>query len=175
MEAVTDQRYFCRKIKGTQLKAFLQEIKSAHGMENGVVFVCIGTDRSTGDSLGPLVGTYLVESGFANVIGTLEQPCDASNMRERLGEIEAGRFIIAIDACLGQPASVGWYQVSNRPLEPGKSVGKTLPPVGDCSIAAIVNVDGVKKYWILQNTSLHRVRTMAKEIAAAIIEVFRDP
>lgn len=26
-----------------------------------IVFVCIGTDRSTGDSLGPLVGTLLEE------------------------------------------------------------------------------------------------------------------
>ena len=31
------------------------------GKNQPIVFVCIGTDRSTGDSLGPLVGTLLKE------------------------------------------------------------------------------------------------------------------
>src|SRR5438445_11299584 len=29
-----------------------------------IVFVCIGTDRSTGDSLGPLIGSLLVEKNI---------------------------------------------------------------------------------------------------------------
>ena len=33
-----------------------------------IVFVCIGTDRSTGDSLGPLVGTLLEEKVPADVL-----------------------------------------------------------------------------------------------------------
>jgi putative sporulation protein YyaC len=113
-----------------------------------------------------------MEAGFQHVIGTLAYPCDASNIAERLTQLPLGKLVVAIDACLGRPASIGYYQVSNQPLYPGESVGKQLPAVGDFSIAAIVNIDGNKKYWILQNTSLHHVVTMAKEIISAVQAVW---
>ncbi|AEI39557.1 spore protease YyaC [Paenibacillus mucilaginosus] len=163
---------FRKKIRAAELPEFLRMIRSEGVSAENLQFLCIGTDRSTGDALGPLVGTMLEEAGFRGVIGTLARPFDASNMRERLAEIPPGRKVIAIDACLGQPASLGWYQVSNRPIEPGKSVGKQLPHVGDYSIAAIVNVDAGQKYAILQSTSLHRVMNMAREITAGILGTF---
>lgn len=161
-----------KKLKAAELPDFLDRVRT-QGMEgHNLLFLCIGTDRSTGDALGPLVGTMLQEAGYPNVVGTLAFPFDASNMRERLQEIPPGLKIIAIDACLGQAVSLGWYQVSNRPIEPGKSVGKQLPHVGDYSIAAIVNVDQGQKYAVLQSTSLYRVMTMAREIVTAICSVF---
>ena len=44
------------------------------GKWKGVLFLCIGTDRSTGDSLGPLIGYKLKERRMRNakVVGTLE-------------------------------------------------------------------------------------------------------
>lgn len=159
---------FRTKISGAELFSFFEKVKLRSPSPQDLVFVCIGTDRSTGDSLGPLVGTFLEELGFQYVIGTLKNPCDASNIVERLTQLPVGKLVVAIDACLGRPASVGYYQVSNQPLYPGESVGKRLPAVGDFSVAAIVNVDGNKKYWILQNTSLHHVVSMAKEILSAV-------
>jgi len=165
-----------KKVKGTELPAFLQTIRETGIGVDGLLFLCIGTDRSTGDALGPLVGTMLEEAGYPYVIGTLRQPLDASNMRERLlTEVVphmAQRRVIAIDAGLGQASSVCWYQVSNQPMEPGKSLGKQLPAVGDYSIAGIVNVDEGQKYAILQSTSLYRVMSMAGEIAAAVKLIF---
>jgi putative sporulation protein YyaC len=161
-----------KKVKGPELTEFLLSIRQSGVDASGLLFLCIGTDRSTGDSLGPLVGTMLEEAGYPNVLGTLEHPLDASNMQERLLGMLAGKRTIAIDACLGQAVSLASYQVSNQPMVPGKSVGKSLPPVGDYSIAAIVNVDGGNKYLLLQSTSLYRVITMAKEIVTAILAVF---
>ena len=48
----------------------------------GVIFLCIGTDRSTGDSLGPLVGHKLRKYRLkkAAVIGTLDKPVHAMNL-----------------------------------------------------------------------------------------------
>ncbi|OXM83668.1 spore protease YyaC [Paenibacillus rigui] len=165
-----------KKIKGAELPAFLQSIRDTGAGVRELLFLCIGTDRSTGDSLGPLVGTMLEEAGYDCVVGTLRRPLDASNMRERLlAEVvphRASRKIIAIDACLGQASSICSYQVSNQPMEPGKSLGKQLPAVGDFSIAGIVNVDEGQKYAILQSTSLYRVMNMAGEIAAAVTSVF---
>lgn len=163
-----EKRTFRKKIKGTELVTFFRYIHEEGFTSDQLVFVCIGTDRSTGDALGPLVGTMLEEAGYPHVLGTLSRPFDASNMFARLKEIPPGKKVIAIDACLGQPASVGFYQVSNQPLEPGKAVGTGLPCVGDFGVAAIVNVDEGNKYSILQSTSLHRVMVMAKEIVAAI-------
>ena len=165
-------RYW-KKIKGGELVAFLAGIAAERGLAPAsLAFVCIGTDRSTGDALGPLVGSRLAAAGYPHVIGTLDAPCDASNLPLRLAEIPPGCTVIAIDACLGQQLSIGLFQVSNQPLSPGKSVGKVLPQVGDYTIAAIVNADGPKQYAILQTTSLRRVMGMAEEIAQAVQAAF---
>lgn len=163
---------FRQKCKGEQLPDFFRLIRKEGVAIEGIVFVCIGTDRSTGDALGPLAGTLLREAGYSQVIGTLDAPCDASNLVERLREAPPNKIVVAIDACLGLPASVGLFQVANRPLEPGKSVGRSLPPVGRYSVAAIVGKDGPKQYWVLQSTSLHQVLTMAREIVAAVQTVY---
>ncbi|MBO9598442.1 MAG: spore protease YyaC [Cohnella sp.] len=150
---------------------FMKQICRIHPLER-LTFVCIGTDRSTGDSLGPLVGTMLEERGFRRVIGTLREPCDADRLPQ-LAEsfaIEAaeGRTLVAIDACLGRPESIGAYLVSSGPLVPAQSVGRSFPPIGAYSIAAIVNANSPKPYWTLQTTSLYRVIGMAKDIADAL-------
>ncbi|MNQ70888.1 hypothetical protein D3C85_855400 [compost metagenome] len=163
------QEKFVKKVNGEQLGQFLQGIVMSNELDpRRLAFVCIGTDRSTGDSLGPLVGSKLAELGYPHVIGTLAAPCDASNLALRLQEIPPHVRVIAIDACLGQKLSVGLYQLSNQPLAPGKSVGKVLPPIGDYTIAAIVNVDGPRQYNVLQTTSLYHVLRMAEEVTSAI-------
>lgn len=166
------QEAFRQKLKGERLPEFFRFIRDQGVLASDIFFVCIGTDRSTGDALGPLTGTLLSEAGYRCVVGTLDAPCDASNLTERLKEVPPGKATIAIDACLGLPASVGLFQVANHPLAPGKSVGKSLPPVGRYSIAAIVNTDGPKQYATLQTTPLHRVLTMARAIVAAVQDVF---
>lgn len=170
---VSSKEYW-KKVKGEELASHLSEIVPSFG-DNPPVFVCIGTDRSTGDALGPLVGTYLEEHGYPFVIGTLAYPCDASNIHHRLNEVPYPSKVIAIDACLGRTASVGLYQVSNQLLLPGKSLGKDLPCVGDFTIAAIVNSEGPRQYAVLQTTSLHKVMLMAKEITTAILQSFPLP
>src|SRR5690606_19346318 len=77
-----------------------------------IVIVCIGTDRSTGDSLGPLVGSQLLKyrSSFFHVYGTIAEPVHALNLSDVLTVIHTAHptpFIIGIDACLGQTSSVG--------------------------------------------------------------------
>ncbi|MFL6517277.1 MAG: spore protease YyaC, partial [Bacillus sp. (in: firmicutes)] len=118
-----------------------------------IVFVCIGTDRSTGDSLGPLVGTLLEEKGIRSffVYGTLDEPIHAVNLSEKLKEIHAKHddpFIIGIDACLGRIKNVGVIQLGNGPVKPGAGVNKELPSVGDIHITGIVNVSGFMEFFV---------------------------
>lgn len=136
------------------------------------VVVCVGTDRSTGDSLGPLIGTTLQERMLpAPVYGTLENPVHAANLTEALESIESdqpGRPIVAVDACLGRAENVGFVSVKRGALRPGTGVNKRLPAVGHLHVVGVVNVGGFMEYLVLQNTRLSVVMRMARLIAEAI-------
>lgn len=139
------------------------------------VIICIGTDRSTGDSLGPFVGSILAQHALKHfhTYGTLEKPIHAVNLREQINHIKKQHprsFILAIDACLGRSANVGTITLSEGPIQPGAAVQKKLPTIGDAHIAGIVNIGGMMEYVVLQNTRLHTVIQMAEMIAAAIIQ-----
>lgn len=117
------------KMDDVGLVSFFMEIAALHSAKK-VTFLCIGTDRSTGDALGPLTGSKLLEYGFPHVIGTLPSPCDADNLVARVAEIPSEHIIIAVDACLGPPIALGYYFVSNEPLQPAQSVGYAFPQWG---------------------------------------------
>ena len=139
-----------------------------------VTVVCVGTDRSTGDALGPLVGTQLSRHHFpgVRVLGTLDEPVHAANLHQVLDSLytpaDVPQAIIAVDACLGRTESVGWISVKPGPLRPGTGVNKDLPPVGDLHIMGVVNVGGFMEYFVLQNTRLSVVMRMAGVIAEGL-------
>ena len=141
-------------------------------IDRGLVWVCVGTDRATGDSLGPFVGTMLTEAGVPNVYGTLDHPVHALNLTETLERIEEAHpdaCIVGIDACLGKAKSVGSMKLRDGALKPGTGVGKVLPPVGDYNIIGVVNVGGFMEHVVLRNTRLSLVIQMAESITDFIL------
>jgi putative sporulation protein YyaC len=138
-----------------------------------IVFLCIGTDRSTGDSLGPLVGEklkFLVRDRIY-LYGNLEYPIHAKNLCETITEIKlqyTNPFIVAIDACLGNLQNIGKIFIERKPLTPGAAMNKELPAVGDLSITGIVNISGTLEFMVLQNTRLFTVMTLADVISKGI-------
>ena len=52
-------------------------------------------------------------------------------------------------------SSIGQLLFQDGPIQPGKAVGKDLPPVGDVSIKGIVNIAGFMEHAVLQSTRLH--------------------
>ncbi|GIN72464.1 hypothetical protein J14TS2_29390 [Bacillus sp. J14TS2] len=140
-----------------------------------IILVCIGTDRSTGDSLGPLTGSFLQEANLTHfhVYGTLDEPVHAVNLQEKLESIQTqytNPFIIGIDACLGRMKNIGMIKVGAGPVKPGAGVKKELPHVGHMHMTGIVNVSGYMEFFVLQNTRLNLVMNMAKQLASAIIQ-----
>jgi len=138
-----------------------------------LIVICIGSDRSTGDALGPIVGSLLTKRSHSRffVYGTLEKPIHALNLVSQLDYIKQkhkNRFIIAIDACLGRSQSIGKITASTGPLKPGLAMNKKLPEVGDLNITGIVNVSSSMGYLTLQNTRLHLVTQQAKVISRAL-------
>ena len=150
---------------------FLEHIPFHH---ERLIFCCIGSDRCTGDTLGPLTGSFLNKStNFPyEIIGTLEKPLHALNLDETLQELNnhtTKPFIIAIDACLGSESGVGHIAVQDGPILPGKAVNKELPPIGDISVKGIVNIGGFMEMLVLQNTRLHISYVMAEKLTRAFI------
>lgn len=149
-------------------------MRDRHGRHRDIAFACVGTDRSTGDALGPLVGERLRRLGMDEdaVIGTLEHPLHALNLAERLGprlEQHPRPLIVAVDAALGPVSSIGSISVRQGGLRPGQGVGKDLPEVGELSITATVNVAaGALDAQVLQSTRLYLVHGLAETIGAAL-------
>lgn len=140
-----------------------------HAQGREIILLCIGTDRSTGDSLGPLTGTKLKQKCIPGltVIGTLENPIHAENLASTQEEIlknYSNPFIIALDACLGYLDSVGYITLAEGPLKPGTAVKKNLPEVGEIHLTGIVNINGFMQYMVLQNTRLNIVWQMSDAI-----------
>lgn len=152
--------------------ALKSTISSCNTTHNNIVILCIGTDRATGDCLGPLVGEQLKHAlPDVAVFGTLENPVHALNLEgtmETIYEQFEEPFIIAIDASLGIPEHIGYAAISSSPLSPGKGVNKKLPAIGNLSITGIVNVAGFPNSILLQSTRLHVVMTLANCIGSAI-------
>lgn len=137
-----------------------------------IVFLCIGTDRATGDSLGPLIGYKIKDMRYSNihVMGTLDEPVHAKNLDENIMKIKTLQkpFVVAIDACLGKFERIGFINIKEGPLSPGSGVNKQLQSVGDMNITGIVNMGGFMEIMILQNTRLSLVMNMANLISSGI-------
>jgi len=142
-----------------------------------VVFACIGTDRSTGDAFGPLVGDRLRAIG-ADVIGTLEEPLHALNLTHRLRQVGArtpNPLVVAVDAALGPKERVGTICIHAGGINPGRAIGKRLDSVGEVSITATVNVaTGGDRERTLQSTRLFFVARVAQIVATGCDYALED-
>ena len=142
-----------------------------------LVLLCIGSDRITGDSLGPVCGQQLSSllgpKGF--VYGTLSHPVHALNLVETLEIILARHplsLLVAIDASLGSEHHLGYISAGMGPLLPGAGVRKQLPAVGDLFITGIVNQAGMFDRFLLQTTRLSIVMTLSHAITRGILYAF---
>ena len=141
--------------------------------EKEVLFVCVGTDKNTGDALGPMVGTLLKKEGFTNVMGTLLNPVHAKNIHEAVKIVNKehkDKVVIAIDASITKDINhVGLIDIKKEPLLPGTGVGKNLPKIGDIRIVGIINSykEG-DEFFALENTRLGKVYNLAVQIVDII-------
>lgn len=147
------------------------------------VFLCIGSDRATGDCFGPIVGDKLTRIFSASktpaampiVYGTLQSPVHAVNLANVITQIQTTfyqPFIIAIDASLGIRQHIGYITLGNGPLLPGIGVQKELPHIGNAAITGIVNLAGKNSHTTLQTTRLSTVVELADFVADSITSVY---
>lgn len=184
-------RGFSSEIFGSQLVSLIREVREKTGKKN-VIYLCIGSDRSTGDSLGPLVGHQLcralpeasmVQSLFCLkapqtlVLGTLKEPVHAINLKKTLEMIRRfhrNALVIAVDASVGSEKNVGGITLGMGSIRPGMGVQKKLDEVGDIYITGVVHGGDHLAPEILQSTRLSLVMELAECITAGIVETFCD-
>ena len=146
--------------------------------EQEIIILCIGSDRSTGDSLGPLIGhqfkNYVTPGLY--LIGDLHEPVHAANLTYCMKSINKtfdNPYIIAIDASLGKEEHIGFMTLATGPLKPGLGVKKKLPEVGDIHITGIVNSSREMEFSTLQTTRLSIIFQIADAIVLAL-RTFND-
>ena len=152
------------------LSFYLKKQKPA---PSAMVLLCIGTDRVTGDSLGPLIGYKLAKQNIANiyVYGTLQHPVHALNLETVLAEIKKEHPllpVVAVDASLGQESDLECITVTPGSIHPGIGVDKNLCAVGDISITGVVSISSPYAQMQLQATRLHTVMRLADIISDGI-------
>lgn len=156
------------------------------GFDRLPTVLCVGTDRGSGDSLGPRVGQYLkaMDNLPARVIGDINDPLHATNLKDTLRALPGGDIKIIVDAGLGKETSVGAVIITDTGLAPGKGVDKDLGRIDGIGITGIVNAStqnhtgmiedtliesqSMLNYMILMSTRLSVVESIARVIANAI-------
>lgn len=139
-----------------------------------IVFLCIGSDRVTGDCLGPLIGQMLQSQlkTEGNIYGTLTSTVHACNLKKVLAELNDQHphaLVIAVDASFGSKKHLGYASIADGALFPGAGVHKKLPPVGDLHISGIVCTAASKRYLALQTARLSSVIALSDRITQGIL------
>lgn len=150
-----------------------------------LVFICIGTDRMTGDCFGPIVGSKLKEllANYnifnINIYGNLEENISCTNVERVIQTIKnrhPNACIIVIDAALSKRENIGKIFVSREKTMLGKGLNKNKIEIGDLSIRAVVGKNNKLPYYnfaVLQNVSLNDVIKMATIVTEGIIEIIK--
>ncbi len=162
------------------LKNILTEFTAQKKEKRKIIILCIGTDKATGDSLGPLIGyklSRLPKIRNVEIYGTLKNPVHAVNLEQTISDIYKlykNPLIIAIDASLGKMEHIGYITVGKGSIKPGAGVKKDLGEVGDIFITGIVNLNGFLEISLLQSTRLSIVMDIADIVTDGLWKCIRE-
>ena len=150
----------------------VQALKECNPKNLKPIFICIGSDLVLGDSLGPLIGTFLRKRNLGTYIyGTLNAPITAKEVnyaKTYIKLMHPSSMVIAIDAAVGNSDDIGLIRVFNKGVKPGLGVDKKLGEIGDAGIIGVVAGKSLQNYNLFNLTRLNLVFKMAEVIAEGI-------
>ena len=139
--------------------------------KKNVVFFCVGSDKTTGDAFGPLVGTMLRRNGF-NVIGHLHKTVYGDAVQDYIYDPPRNSFVVGIGAVNSQTVKQGILEITDRPLIP---VSNKRLFVGEASISyAVCNVPDDFLFVKLSTISLAFIMDGADALVESIIETYKE-
>ena len=150
-----------------------------------IAFICVGTDRITGDAFGPIVGTKLIKlfekDNFfnINVYGSLDKNITYNSIEDYYNKIidTNDAVVIVIDSALSIKENIGRIFVTNNKTILGKGLNKNKIAIGDISIKTVVAKESTKiinNFKMLQNVSLNTVIRLADIVSEGIYDVIKN-
>ena len=143
--------------------------------------VCIGSDKVSGDMLGPLVGSSLRDEYrvLCPVYGAIGESVNGVNLpsyMEMLRERHADAAVIAVDAALGKADDVGTIRLKRGGIRAGGAMDKDFDRVGDVGIVGVVAGQRAPKdvYAALLAVPYDFVAALAERIAQIIYSVLEN-
>jgi len=140
------------------------------------VFLCVGSDKVLGDSVGALTGEILKTKHKINayIYGDLDYNINANNIEKtilHIKKIHPYSPIVLIDGILGDMDEVGQIKFyPNGAFASGEFHKGVF--VGDYSILAVVDVKGIDSLSFLKSVKLKTVLTQAEFIADSIAQAY---
>lgn len=165
MESTTIFRENAVELISQQLKPLLAR---------DMVFLCIGTENVTGDSLGPRVGTLLQNKMKTPLLIYGYEGCNVNAQNlvlayDMVKIMHPEKQIVVVDAAVGDNEEVGCVQIHKGGIMPGAATNKNLPQVGDVSILGVVSKRGCQDFYSSHADRVILVEKMAETIANSII------
>ena len=140
---------------------------------HSIAILCIGTDKVTGDSLGPFVG-HQIRKQLASLNGTREKAF-LPDIRI-FGTLKNPVHAVNLEETLGYPNHLGCVTLTNQPLTPGEGVNKKLPQVGQISVTGIIGEarnSSYKSQLSLRHTKLSDLMELADFISDGIMDCLK--
>ena len=146
--------YYIREKKRTASNELAHVLKKCIGQIDRpwkeIIILCIGSDRITGDSLGPLIGQQLSRHRWKNIhiYGTLDTPVHALNLEAVLADIKKrhpSALILAVDALAARRLSrlMCTIQMTDTGIVPGSGVGNARTALTQTALGVPVLSIGV--------------------------------
>lgn len=139
------------------------------------IVICIGSDRVSGDMLGPLVGSSLKEKYHlpCPVYGAVGESVNGINLEEYLSMISSRHKesrIIAVDAALGRNEDIGRIRLKRGGIRAGGALDRAGERIGDLGIVGVVAEEREPKdvYAALLGVPFPLVEALAGRIAEMI-------
>ena len=144
--------------------------------QNKPIIVCVGTDITIGDCLGPIVGTMLSKRGIdAFIYGKLSATVTAKEVapiKEFIAKTHPNAKTLVIDAAIGEKEDLWTIKLSPSAIRPGLGANKLLPALGNANVIGIVAEKSSANYSFMNLTRLSPVYEMAKTIADGVTGYF---
>ena len=138
----------------------LDDLKEGY---SNIIFLCIGTSKIIGDSIGPVIGSRLkeVENEIVQVYGTTDNMVNFINAKEIIESIYSGYekpYIITIDSTLSNSKEKGDIVLGKGYIKIGKALEKSICFYSNANINCVVGENRKT-----ENDNLKELKTVESE------------
>lgn len=146
--------------------------RKVYRQNKNLAFVCIGTNKVMGDSIGPRIGSYLKNTTDLEVYGDLEKNICTKKDIEKINKKVENKYIIAIDSALSKSSDIGKIYIVEKKISLGNGLNLCKGSIGDISIKVVVaenDNDNYKNFLNLKNVDLSFIQNLTYRIGNGIL------